>query len=354
MRADTLGDSIAQLLSSPDTFPLHDIAPWQEVIAYQLAHNPPLAAFYRHHGYTSPPASLECLDAWPGISTSAFRLAPLHSLEGPPIRTFLTSGTSAGARGAHRRLNLSAYTRGAVSTFLSHMPPTPPNQPWLALVTDPAEDPHSSLSFMIDVLGRTLAPSPPRYLYHPSTGLDVATLHSLLSSPPPQGYTIFGTSLAFAHYLTSSPSPLPPLPPSSLVIDTGGTKGRRLHTTPETLRTQLSNHLGLPLDRFASEYSMTELSSQAYLTPATRAEYHCPPWLRVATVDPTHGQPLPHGQPGLLRFADLANTDSVAILQTHDLGVTSSRHRFTLRGRSPYSTPRGCSLVIDDLPPTDH
>ena len=54
------------------------------------------------------------------------------------------------------------------------------------------------------------------------------------------------------------------------------------------------------------------------------------------------------GQQGLVRWIDLANTDSVLALQTLDL-AERTRDGFRLIGRMARTEPRGCSLSAEDI-----
>ena len=91
------------------------------------------------------------------------------------------------------------------------------------------------------------------------------------------------------------------------------------------------SRLGVPQPWCVSEYSMTELSSQAYtddlrrrlqvVETERRGVLHTPPWARVDIVDPLSFEPIDEpGTEGLIRWYDLANTESVLAVQTSDLG----------------------------------
>jgi hypothetical protein len=54
------------------------------------------------------------------------------------------------------------------------------------------------------------------------------------------------------------------------------------------------------------------------------------------------------GKQGLVRWFDLANTDSVLALQTLDLAERTAQG-FRLIGRLPRTEPRGCSLSAEDI-----
>ena len=62
-----------------------------------------------------------------------------------------------------------------------------------------------------------------------------------------------------------------------IVIETGGMKGRKEEMTKDELLSILQK--GLKTEKIYSEYSMTELLSQAY--SLGNNEYICPPWMKV-------------------------------------------------------------------------
>lgn len=99
---------------------------------------------------------------------------------------------------------------------------------------------------------------------------------------------------------------------------------------------------------------MTELSSQLYgrslITgfEETPERLWAPPWMRITAVDPVTLMPVPEGEVGILRVDDLANLDSCMSIQTADFGRVFADASVVLLGRDPTSTPRGCSLAIEE------
>ena len=117
----------------------------------------------------------------------------------------------------------------------------------------------------------------------------------------------------------------------------------------------LGHRLGVDPDWMINEYGMTEMSSQFYdgvagaARPDPEERLHAgPPWVRTRATDPETLRILPHGETGVLRHWDLANVDSVACIQTSDLGVTGP-DGFRIIGRATGAEARGCSLAMDDV-----
>jgi len=128
----------------------------------------------------------------------------------------------------------------------------------------------------------------------------------------------------------------------TLVMETGGMKGRRKEMVREELHEKLKQGLGV--EQVHSEYGMTELLSQAYSTG--NGIFHTPPWMRVVIrdrYDPFH-YPV-KGQTGGINVIDLANLYSCSFLETQDLGRMIPGGGFEVIGRFDGSEMRGCNLL---------
>ena len=172
------------------------------------------------------------------------------------------------------------------------------------------------------------------------------TLLALSKNHRPVGLS--GTAFSFVH-LIDAWRDLPPLrlPPGSWLLETGGFKGRSREIPKPELYAEMARLFAIPDRDIWNEYGMSELSSQAYAR-GTSGLHVTPPWARVLVWDPARGREVRIGQRGLVRWLDLANTDSVFALQTLDLAERTPTG-FRLLGRLPRTEPRGCSLGIEDL-----
>ena len=159
---------------------------------------------------------------------------------------------------------------------------------------------------------------------------------------------ICGTAFSFVH-LIEAWADLPPLrlPRGSWLLETGGFKGRSREISKAELYAQLAATFTVSDKAIWNEYGMSELSSQAY-AQGTHGLHHTPPWARVLVCDPATGREVRVGQRGLVRWIDLANTDSVMAVQTLDVAERAP-HGFRLIGRLPRTELRGCSLSAEDL-----
>ncbi|MGZ4034414.1 MAG: acyl transferase, partial [Bacteroidia bacterium] len=130
---------------------------------------------------------------------------------------------------------------------------------------------------------------------------------------------------------------------NTIVMETGGMKGKRKEMVREELHGILCEGFGLKV--IHSEYGMTELLSQAY--SKGNGIFNCPPWMRIIirdTNDPFSF--LPHTKSGGINIIDLANINSCSFIATQDLGKTFPDNSFEVLGRFDNSDIRGCNLLI--------
>ncbi len=132
---------------------------------------------------------------------------------------------------------------------------------------------------------------------------------------------------------------------NTVVMETGGMKGRREEISKELLHTQLCNAFGVK--QIASEYGMAELTSQAYSSGGNR--FYAPPWMRVLIRDIADPFDLRREGRGGVNIIDLASNESCAFIQTQDMGELFDDGSFTIEGRIASSDIRGCNLLIDSI-----
>jgi len=129
-----------------------------------------------------------------------------------------------------------------------------------------------------------------------------------------------------------------------LVFETGGMKGRREEITRQELHTRLNQAFGT--DKIFSEYGMTELLSQAYTRGGN--SFFCPPWMKVVARDIS--DPMEKGllnTSGGINVIDFANADSIAFIETEDIGRVWEDGSFEVLGRLDNSDIRGCNLMVE-------
>jgi hypothetical protein len=151
------------------------------------------------------------------------------------------------------------------------------------------------------------------------------------------------------------------LPPKTIVMETGGMKGRRKEMLKSLMHSTLREAFGV--ETIHSEYGMAELMSQAYSHGA--GIFRTPPWMRVVVRDlndPFDVRPFrcntnsysKKNAPektnkihrGGINIIDLANLWSCSFIQTQDVGSVAPDGSFTIDGRIARSDIRGCNLLV--------
>ncbi len=103
---------------------------------------------------------------------------------------------------------------------------------------------------------------------------------------------------------------------------------------------------GFGVEHIHSEYSMSELMSQAW----SKGEglFRCPPWMKVLISEVNDPLTLAApGKTGGICIIDLANRYSCPFIATQDLGRLHEDGSFEVLGRFDHSDLRGCSLLAD-------
>lgn len=212
---------------------------------------------------------------------------------------------------------------------------------FLGLLPSYLERQNSSLIYMVDFLMKKSAkPENGYFLYNHED------LFTLLNKLENKKVILFGVSFAlldFIDYCHSerSEESLNFLE-NLIVIETGGMKGRKEEMTKDELLKILQK--GFKTKKIYSEYSMTELLSQAY--SMGNNEYECPNWMKIMirnAEDPFNYEK--EGRTGAINIIDLANIHSCSFIATQDLGKIIG-NKFQVLGRIDHSDIRGCSLLV--------
>ncbi len=324
---------------------------------FQFLHCAPYRRFCEGRGVT--PDRIASWREIPAVPTGAFKELVLTSFPEPETRhVFRTSGTSTAARGELHLDTLSLYEGSLLPTFQRALLPdlaAAERAHALVLAPAPEELPDSSLSHMFGVVLEELCDEQSGFFVKGGT-LEVVPLLRALESVREDGAPLLlcGTAFAFVHLLEALESlgRRLALPPRTRVMETGGFKGRARERSREALYAELEAALGVPAARIVNQYGMTELASQFYdsvlVDPEGPRRKLSPPWARVLLEDPKTGREVAHGEIGVIRVVDLANTGSVCAIQTADLGRAVA-DGFDVLGREPDAEARGCSIAADEL-----
>lgn len=143
-----------------------------------------------------------------------------------------------------------------------------------------------------------------------------------------------------------------PLPPGSVVIETGGLKGSKESLTRAELYQGIKDVFLVPQTRIISEYGMCELSCQAYdfsleLSDLKERSYRFPFWVDVLVLRPL--DKVVKESKGCLLIKDPLRIDYPYALRTQDIVSIDAHSGFVLHGRVPSATLKGCSLLSEEL-----
>ena len=266
---------------------------------------------------------------------------------------FQSSGTTQiQTRSKHYIADFNLYEESIYKSFEQFIG-KPEDYIFLGLLPNYSENPHSSLIYMVDFLMKKSG--------KPENGYFLYNHQELLQELGQENKKVilFGVSFALLDFLDychseRSEESVSIRSECLTVIETGGMKGRKEEMTKDELLKILQKGFGT--DKIFSEYSMTELLSQAYSLGENI--YETPNWMRVLirnTEDPFSY--MEAGRTGAINIIDLANRHSCSFIATQDLGkivhdfeilhyAQNDKHAFQVLGRIDHSDIRGCSLLV--------
>ncbi|GAA4150837.1 acyltransferase [Chryseobacterium ginsenosidimutans] len=284
------------------------------------------------------PGEVNCLTKIPFLPIEMFKNHRILDKNVTADRFFQSSGTTQMNLSKHFIADENIYEESIYKSFEQFIG-KPEDFIFLGLLPSYLEKQNSSLIYMVDYLMKKSAKSENGYfLYNHSD------LFKLLNQLKDKKVILFGVSFALLDFLDFCDSSSKTLKFSDTltIIETGGMKGRKEEMTKDELLAILQE--GFKTDKIYSEYSMTELLSQAY--SLGKNEYQCPNWMRIMVrnaEDPFNYEK--EGRTGAINIIDLANIHSCSFIATQDLGKIVG-DRFQVLGRIDHSDIRGCSLLV--------
>ncbi len=279
-------------------------------------------------------ASVKSVDAIPFLPIQFFKthkvLAKGHSAE----KKFISSGTTGSVHSTHFIASLSLYEQSFNKAFMNNYGDIS-EYTVLALLPSYLERGGSSLIYMVDHLIKKSANSHSGF-YLDNTAALIDKLNFLEASQ--QKTLLIGVSYALLDLLELQNFHLK----NTLIMETGGMKGRRKEMVKDELHEVLKKGFGV--ETIHSEYGMTELLSQAY--SKGNGVFTSPPWMKIITRDTEDALTLTYGKTGGINVIDLANLYSCSFIATQDLGKRHSNGSFEILGRFDTSDIRGCNLMV--------
>ena len=302
------------------------------IFRFQAVHN---QVYQRFLNYLKvEPNQIDCVQDIPFLPIEFFKTYQVVSQQGPYEAVFMSSGTTGMQRSRHYVKNLDLYETSFLKAFKTFYGDIK-DYTIVALLPSYIEQGHSSLVYMVHKLINLSEQSQSGFYLNDAdlplllNKLDVAQKKTLL----------IGVSYALLDLVQKHSFDLS----HTIIMETGGMKGRR----KEMLREELHQYLkrGFGVASIHSEYGMTELLSQSY--SQGNGIFESPAWQRILirdTEDPfTY---LPTGKTGGINVIDLANINSCAFIATQDLGKKVGTQQFEILGRFDHSDVRGCNLLL--------
>lgn len=249
--------------------------------------------------------------------------------------TFTSSGTTGMETSKHFVTDLSVYEqsyRKGFSEFYGNIE----DYCVLALLPSYLDREGSSLIYMVDDLIQSSN--------HPDSGFYLKNYHELVTKlieldTSGQNVILIGVTYALLDLIELHQFQLK----NTIIMETGGMKGKRKEIIREELHEILCKGFGVPV--IHSEYGMTELLSQAY--SLGNGIFECPPWMQILTRDTEDALSyVDAGKTGGINVIDLANINSCSFIATQDLGKKYPNHSFEVLGRFDNSDIRGCNLMV--------
>ncbi|MBE7639490.1 acyl transferase [Salegentibacter sp. BLCTC] len=304
-----------------------------EVFSYQFQHNPVYKEFCLLLQRT--PQNVFLVEDIPFLPIEFFKKKKIVSSRAKTEITFTSSGTTGNTTSKHYVTDLRVYEESFFKAFKEFYG-NPEEMVILALLPSYLERQGSSLIYMADSLIKRSK--------HPESGFYLDNLKALqeqLKVLDKNGKKILllGVSFALLDLVETYDFQLK----NTIIMETGGMKGRRKEMIREELHKVLANGFGV--SKIHSEYGMTELLSQAYSTGD--GIFETPAWMKLLIRDPEDAlNYLPHNKTGGINVIDLANFNSCSFIATQDLGRKKDKNLTEILGRFDNSDIRGCNLLI--------
>ena len=249
--------------------------------------------------------------------------------------TFTSSGTTGSVTSKHLVTDASIYEesyRKGFSQFYGNIE----DYVILALLPSYLEREGSSLIYMVEDLIQLSNHSESGFYLHNHDEL-IKKLIELDHSG--QNVILIGVTYALLDLIEKQQFQLQ----NTIIMETGGMKGKRKEMIREELHQQLCDGFGVSV--IHSEYGMTELLSQAY--SLGEGVFECPSWIQILIRDTEDALTyIPQGKTGGINVIDLANINSCSFIATQDLGKKNPNNSFEVLGRFDNSDIRGCNLMV--------
>ena len=304
-----------------------------EVFKHQFTNNKVYRSFcdllYVH------PSDVKTVEQIPFLPIQFFKTHRILSENKNPIITFESSGTTGSITSKHLVTDISVYKESYLKGF-THFYGNIEEYVVLALLPNYLERKGSSLVFMVDdLISKSKNQESGFYLHN----LEELAQKLIKLDKNRQKTLLIGVSFALLDLIEMQQFKLK----NTIIMETGGMKGKRKEMVREELHTVLQRGFGVP--EIHSEFGMTELLSQGY--SSGKGIFKTPFWMKVLTRDTEDSLTInSSGKNGGINVIDLANYNSCSFIATQDLGKVHDNETFEIIGRFDNSDIRGCNLMV--------
>jgi phenylacetate-coenzyme A ligase PaaK-like adenylate-forming protein len=285
-------------------------------------------------------ATITKIEKIPFLPIQLFKSHTISTTLFEPEAVFESSGTTNSINSKHAVKHLDLYKKSFEKGFEKFYG-IPKNKCILGLLPSYLERNNSSLVFMVNELIQQSKHSLSGFYLYDFEKLHRTILHNEILKQPT---LLIGVTYALLDFADEYPMQLR----HTVIIETGGMKGRREELTRKQVHEQLQTRLGISLVH--SEYGMTELLSQAY--SKGDGIFHSVPWMKVLIReedDPftitAANEKKEKPVTGAINIIDLANFYSCSFIATEDIGRLHANNSFEVLGRLDSSGVRGCNLL---------
>ena len=278
---------------------------------------------------------VKTLEQIPFLPIPFFKSHAVVSNNNPIQETFTSSGTTGMITSKHLVTDVTLYEesyRKGFSQFYGNIE----DYIILALLPSYLEREGSSLIYMVeDLIKKTNNPESGFYLHNQEELIEKL----IKLDTEGQNVILIGVTYAILDLIEKKSFQLK----NTIVMETGGMKGKRKEMIREELHEKLCQGFGVAT--IHSEYGMTELLSQAY--SLGNGVFECPPWMHILIRETEDALSyVPDGKTGGINVIDLANKNSCSFIATQDLGKKNPNNSFEVLGRFDNSDIRGCNLMV--------
>lgn len=303
-----------------------------EVFQFQYNNN----AIYQHYvnALSIVGSNVRSIEQIPFLPIRFFKTTDIKTTVFEPEAVFESSGTTQTVNSRHYVKDLNLYRNSFLTAWKQFYGPV---QDWCVIGLLPAylERQNSSLVVMVNDMIKLSGHSHSGfYLYEHDK------LAQVLQELEKQGQKtlLIGVTFGLLDFAEKYPMPLK----HTIIMETGGMKGRRKEMTREEVHLLLTT--AFQTHAIHSEYGMTELLSQAY--SYGNGIFNCPPWMKVLMRQDDDPLDVRVTGSGIINVIDLANLYSCSFIATDDVGTLLPDGSFEVLGRVDTSDIRGCNLLI--------